>query len=409
MRSIPTCFPSLAALLLAAALAGPAFAAFTSGSDGSDGALTIPAGDGSPQTIDFDPRTINGGIDANGDSVYHFTTITIPANITLRLRADKCGSLPIHWLATGDVVIAGTLDLSATGVDPVPFGQLPQYSVPGPGGFPGGLGRTPTSDIQGGFGPGAGKFNAFGGNYAGVAYGNIATYGNGYLLPLVGGSGGAGGDQYEGKSCSGGAGGGAILIASNTSVTVGGSILSLGGAATGVAGDGSGGAVRILAPVFGGNGVIDVNPFRSSSYYGGPGRIRVEATTNTYTGTFDGDLRSVPLFDASPTGVNDPRTKITVLTVGGQSVPAQPAGVFTAPDVTINTGAPVAITARVDNPPAAPVEYSLNLFNDTEFTTTTLPVSVVPGAGSATLTYSVRVASGFTRGFVSMAPPPATP
>src|SRR5688572_1021476 len=84
---------------------------FTSGSTGADGALDF-SGTPPGTVIDFDPTTFTPALDADGDSVYHFTTITIPADVTVRLRATKAGAAPLHWLATGAVVIDGTLDLN---------------------------------------------------------------------------------------------------------------------------------------------------------------------------------------------------------------------------------------------------------------------------------------------------------
>jgi hypothetical protein len=73
---------------------------FTSGSTGADGALNLT---GTPPgtVIDFDPAAFTPALDTDGDSVYHFTTITIAANVMVRLRANKAGAAPIHWLATG--------------------------------------------------------------------------------------------------------------------------------------------------------------------------------------------------------------------------------------------------------------------------------------------------------------------
>src|SRR2546421_98238 len=84
---------------------------FNSGSDGSDGALTVPANSG---TIVFDPHdTSRWGkvLNPKGDGVYNFTTITIGSGSTLRLRSDKV-NLPLYWLVSGDVSISGTLNLA---------------------------------------------------------------------------------------------------------------------------------------------------------------------------------------------------------------------------------------------------------------------------------------------------------
>src|SRR5258708_2579680 len=84
---------------------------FNSGSDGSDGALTLSANLG---TIVFDPfEQSRWGkvLDPDGDGVYNFTTITIGSGTTLKLMADKVNRA-IYWLASGDVAISGTIDLS---------------------------------------------------------------------------------------------------------------------------------------------------------------------------------------------------------------------------------------------------------------------------------------------------------
>jgi hypothetical protein len=72
---------------------------FNSGSTGADGAWALsstPPG----TVVEFNPLAFTPVLDADGDSVYHFTTITLPEGVTVRLRADKAGAAPLHWLAT---------------------------------------------------------------------------------------------------------------------------------------------------------------------------------------------------------------------------------------------------------------------------------------------------------------------
>src|SRR6202795_646291 len=90
----------VALLLTAGAGAQP----FASGSTGADGAYN-PTVSG-----DFDPAAL--GLNAAGDNVFNFTTINIPAGVTIRLRGTKVRNLPVVWLATGNVTIAGTLNLN---------------------------------------------------------------------------------------------------------------------------------------------------------------------------------------------------------------------------------------------------------------------------------------------------------
>ena len=72
---------------------------FDCGSNGSDGALDFVTGSTDPVTIEFDPTSFDPPLDQDRDGVYHFTTITVPANVTVKLRADKVGWTPIYRLA----------------------------------------------------------------------------------------------------------------------------------------------------------------------------------------------------------------------------------------------------------------------------------------------------------------------
>src|SRR5205814_5901694 len=83
---------------------------FTSGSDGSDGALSFATAG----TYPFDPMdtaTFGRILDSDGDGVYNFTTINIPSGVTLKMPASKVNR-PIYWLASGAVTIGGVLELS---------------------------------------------------------------------------------------------------------------------------------------------------------------------------------------------------------------------------------------------------------------------------------------------------------
>ena len=223
-----TCFSKF--VLLAALFAAPAFGQpmFDSGSNGSDGALDLTGQNG---VVIFDPVT--SGLDPDGDNVFHFTTITIPPGVTLRMRGLELQFAPVYWLASGAVQIDGAVDLSGEdGHDDVMGNRRP--SMPGPGGFPGGVGPTADSPAQPGLGPGGGLIK-HGGSHA-TSVPNISCsfdvarppYGNLFLIPLTGGSGGGGSNTNFG----GGAGGGALLIASTESIRVDGAIRADGGNTT---------------------------------------------------------------------------------------------------------------------------------------------------------------------------------
>ena len=218
---------------------------FNSGSDGHLGALNVS----SDTTLDLPP---------NG--IFHYTTISISGgNLTFNRNALNT---PVYLLATGDVTINGNIDVSAGGNS----GRTPGQG--GPGGFDGGWGGFGGTGFGGtgvggdGHGPGAGKHNGA------TTHGGYATgpysYGNSLIVPLIGGSGGAGEDGNPGRG--GGGGGGAILIASNTRITVNGTIYAN---STCPYYCGSGGAIRLVAPVVTGNGTLQTYGYA----YNGRSRI----------------------------------------------------------------------------------------------------------------------------------------
>ena len=127
---------------------------FDSGSTGEDGPLDFT--DAEPgSTILFDPTTFDPRLDPEDDSIYHFTSITVPEGITVRLRADILGNQPLIWLASGAVVIGGMLDLNGEkGHDYNAEVQTP--AIAGVGGFSGGIGATALTAAHPGSGLGGG-------------------------------------------------------------------------------------------------------------------------------------------------------------------------------------------------------------------------------------------------------------
>lgn len=254
--------PALAFLSLLAARS-PA-QGFVSGSTGAAGPLAVTAS----TTLEVPP-----------DGFFHFTTVSIARGVTLRFQPNARNT-PVHLLATGDILIEGIIEVNGT------QGSAASGGVPGPGGFrggsPGGLEVTPGP----GHGPGGGlpgstgsaAAAAGGGSYAlqggGNSLGRGATYGNPLLFPIIGGSGGGGISGTPGRG--GGGGGGAIVIASSTRIDIpsGGRVEARGGSSFDSNG-GSGGAIRLVAPILAGSGALDVSPSNAGA---GPGRIRLDAT-----------------------------------------------------------------------------------------------------------------------------------
>lgn len=79
-----------------------ALAQFTSGSDESDGALNLV--DDQQITLDVPP-----------DGIFHFSTITTARGSHIYFNRNSSNG-PIHFLATGDVVLRGRIHLEGTSV-----------------------------------------------------------------------------------------------------------------------------------------------------------------------------------------------------------------------------------------------------------------------------------------------------
>jgi len=224
-----------------------AHAAFVSGSTGALGALN---------------PTANAVVTLPPDGVLNYTIVTIPSGVTVTFKKNASNT-PVYVLATGNVTIAGTINVSGSN------GTATDIGRGGPGGFDGGYGGAISIAGGGGMGPGGGKPGQFpSGNGGGGGFGTSGTigrneysgnggvaYGNARLLPLVGGSGGGGaGGSSTDIGSPGGGGGGAIVIASSTTITVNGSIMANGGKTFinsnnfRSGGGGSGGGIKFRTP-----------------------------------------------------------------------------------------------------------------------------------------------------------------
>lgn len=293
----PTLPAALAAALFLGLLPGTALAQFDAGSNGSYGPLNV---------------TENTTLDLPPDGVFHCTTINVSAGRTLRFNRNPLNT-PVVLLAQGDVTIAGVIDVSGSN----PSGAIP--GVGGPGGFDGGFGGFGPSEpeYRGGDGHGPGRgLNADGQRSAAYATGagnNDRTYGNVLILPLIGGSGSAGSNGNPGRG--GGGGGGAILIASNTRITVNGQINATGGVVVGFGSGGSGGAIRLVAPTGGGNGDLNASGLAG----GGNGRIRIDTTDPLAFRnlSLNGSVTRGTRMFALPPG---PQPSLHIVSVAGQAI-----------------------------------------------------------------------------------------
>ncbi len=348
-------------------LGGSSFAwAFDTGSTGALGA--------------FSP-TVNTTVTLPTDGVLNYTTITIPAGVTVTFLKNAANT-PVTMLATGDVTISGTITVNGTSATAGgPTGPvINPGGAGGPGGFAGGQGGSrglaTAANGSGGQGPGGGG----GGTLPAVtsvngSYGPNSAFVS--LIPFFGGSGGGGGAGTQTNSgSSGGGGGGAILIASNTTITVGGTITANGGAGIAdppgtqactpyAAGSGSGGAIRVVAPTIAGTGSLTATgnwPLGSCTQYpmGSGGRLRLEATTNSFTGTATPPPSTSSTLGPVSSAGSPPLTNlptVSVTNISGITVPSSPTGSLSVPDVTIAAGTvnPVNVTISASNIPVGTV------------------------------------------------------
>lgn len=401
-KSIKTWLAMTGALLVSSAYS----AGFNSGSTGADGA--------------FSP-TASTAIQVPASGVFNFSTITIPAGVTVTFVRNQANT-PVVMLASGSVSIAGVIDVSGKPSPSVIFGQAGDLSAGGeggPGGFSGGRGGLAESARRGGagLGPGggasgdgltSGQVHQGGG---GAGYGTAgtngspggssgiggSTYGSNFVIPLVGGSGGGGGSgalQGDGTPGSGGGGGGgAILISSSTSITVAisGRIFAKGGNAGSVGGNysvvqqyssggggGSGGAIRLVAPsiVLDQGALLDVagggagNGPGASGGNGGKGRVSVETVT---AGSLN--LAGAP--------------SITITSVGGVNAPAIPTG---SGDVLLAADAPNPATVALSTtgvPAGSTINLRLIPQRGAVVTATSTPVAGTSLSGTASASINI--------------------
>ncbi len=396
------------AVLIFAALvisrpAGAQVQQFNSMSTGVDGDLNITA-----QGVTYlDPQAMK--IDAAGDNIFNFKTITVAAGATLKISEVKVHG-PVYFLAQGDVVINGVIDLSGNdtqGPTPTASEQNPVFA--GSGGYSGGLGgvhNDTNHQALPGNGPGGGAAGDI--NNSPFATGGSFTA-NRYLVPLIGGSGGGGTNDNGQFGAQGGAGGGGLLIASSTKILLDASasghtlIDAHGGSGLSRGCGGAGGSVRLVA-----NSIIVQNlngNFYAMSVAGGlgsackssatPGLLRIE--TNSFTNTVAA-LVNGPFVTSLPFSLNLPTVPapvITVSSIAGIPINANP---FSFPDATINSATPVAVVVKGTNLPVG-ATVIIYLYSDSG-ANQAIPATLTGTTQSSVGTVQVLFPANATRGFV---------
>ncbi len=329
----------------------PSLAQISTGSNGHDGALHPT------QSITIDMAS-------HPDGIYQYSSVNIPSNVGVSFKPNA-NNTPVIWLVQGSCVIAGEVYVNGQG------GGRYAGGLGGPGGWAGGTAGGPNGGA--GLGPGHGAGHPGGGGNAsygslGLTNGSIPpgrTYGNQFLLPLVGGSGGGSGGG------GGGGGGGAILIAAPNAIQITGQIVAQGSyGPSGGDGWGSGGAVRLVAESVAGPGVIWV-----AGGNGGSGRVRfdaVDVSGITVNGNSTQGLQ--PIIIPGQGG----SAQLSITSIAGVNVPSNPQGLPTMPDVVIPAGTvnPVPVVVQCLN---VPLNSSVSVFAWPE----DLPQVMASGVNSA--------------------------
>ncbi len=313
-----------------------AHAQFNSGSTGADGALDL-ATMSCPQGVCIVQLPQSG--------VLNYTTINIPGGTHLYFRTNSRNTSAI-LLAQGAVSVNGTISVSNPCGPGGHLGICVDSRNAGPGGFPGGYppgNVTPGGD---GFGPGAGT----------VASPQARWVGPLSLSPIVGGSGGAG--HVCGFSClaPGGGGGGAIVIATSGAFSMG----SSGGIAANGHRIGSGGAIRIVANAITVNNATlfacDEGYLANQNNTPYCGVIRLEALQGqvNYQGVSRPLSTIVEFTNANPpVVVTNNRPTLSIVAVGGFSVPFYAGQRFNAIDILLPSQLvdPISVAAQAVNIP----------------------------------------------------------
>ncbi len=234
---------SFLSLVAVCVLSLPSYAGISVPSDGSDG-LFYPTGN---VEVDLSQAITGTWSDNNlanaGKGIYDpakfavvfkYTSVTVPTGARVTFK-NHPSNAPVVWLVQGKVTINTNASVSLDGAQGQDTGSPLE---PGPGGFRGGASKGNLPTFMAGLGPGGGYYTT---NPSSTTQRNAThtslrsddsgvTYGNPHIIPLIGGSGGAG-FFYPGYNYNfgGGGGGGALLIVAGETITINGTLSADGG------------------------------------------------------------------------------------------------------------------------------------------------------------------------------------
>jgi len=256
---------------------------------------------------------------------------------------------PVVILVQQDVSInnGGTLYLQGSNGNGYALAAAP------PGGFRGGAAAFGSLPGAAGFGPGGGNYDPISdppgsGSFATSGTGpSGALYGNASIIPLIGGSGGAG--RYA-HGYGGASGGGAIMIAAQGTISLtSGRIYAYGGSSSWSFGGGSGGAIRLI----GNTVIVDATSTLAANGVagGGDGRIRVEANTRTLSGSVVPPPSAITPNQTPQIWPDSTTPRLEIVSVGGTNAPADPRPNLFQPDIELNEGGQKTVVVHAYNVP----------------------------------------------------------
>ncbi len=330
--------------------------AFSSGSTGADGALNLATTCSSPVAVD--PASCYVQLPPSG--VLNYTTVNVPVGKVLKFRKNLQNT-PVIILAQGDVTVAGVIYIGYG--DFAPPSGVYDTIYPGPGGFRGGAHQQP------GFGPAGGTATSPHATWVGPLS----------LVPIIGGSGGFG------TSVGGVGGGGAIAIASSRSISVTGHINANSGQHFSGSGAGAGGAIRLVANSVHIGGSLNAPGGLNS--ISGQGLIRLEAPLGAVTMSGSSHPAAI-IAPINPAIFPSAASSLTIISVGGQAVPAYAGQRFDTVDLLLpmQLPDPINIVVSASNiPVGTPIQVSFGTGNTGTVTPGTLAGSLQASTATARL------------------------
>jgi len=204
------------------------------------------------------------------------------------------------------------------------------------------------------------------------------------------------------EGAGGGAGGGAILIASSTMIAVNGAIRAKGGNSGAsnfkMGGGGAGGGIRLVAPLFTGNGTLDVRGGGPGDAMGGSGRAVIETIQSNYAGSTFGGIRTITLSPNPVLFSAGSFASIRIVSIGGISSPSVPRGSFNPVDVALDATQSVDIVLEGSNIPLG-TNVTVTVMNEAVGAIVVNSTALAGTVALSNATATVTIPTGFSQVF----------